>query len=66
LHLNIGTHAIRRSMSLRFTSDGESPGLTRKGAGEDFSEDAIKGAVKNWRSENSREKQDRPAVAGLA
>ena len=45
---------IRQIIGLRFASDGEFVELAQKAAREHLSEDAIKRAVKNWRSDTYR------------
>jgi len=44
----------RQIIGLRFASDGELADLAKKAAAESLSEDDIKKAVKNWRSDTYR------------
>jgi hypothetical protein len=45
---------IRQIIGLRFTSDEEFPELAKKAAESGMSEDDIKKAIKNWRTDNYR------------
>ncbi len=45
---------IKQIIGLRFASDAEFAALARKAADEGLSQDAIKQAVKNWRSDHNR------------
>ncbi len=45
---------MRQIIGLRFASDAEFPGLARRAAEEDLSEDSIKRSVKDWRADTYR------------
>jgi hypothetical protein len=46
--------SVKQIVGLRFASDGEFPALAQRAADESLTPDAVKRAVKNWKSDNDR------------
>jgi hypothetical protein len=46
--------SVKQIVGLRFASDGEFPALAQRAADESLTPDAIKRAVKNWKTDNDR------------
>jgi hypothetical protein len=46
--------SIKQIVGLRFASDAEFPALAQRAADESLTPDAIKRAVKNWKTDNDR------------